>query len=262
MDPVKARAAVTPRTKAIVPVHLYGQMVDMGPLLALASEYELKVVEDCAQAHGARQNGRQAGTLGNAAAFSFYPGKNLGAYGDAGAVVSTDPGLCAWIRQQRDHGRMTKYEHEFEGQSSRLDGLQAAILRAKLPHLAAWTQARRRAAARYNGMLAGVAGARPVAVKPGNEPVYHLYVVRLADEATRNRCLAYLKERGIGAGVHYPVPLHRQPAYAYLGYAAGDLPVTEHAARTILSLPIYPEIEENDQRAVVQALAEVLGREG
>ena len=255
MDVAKVEAAITERTKALLPVHLYGQLVEMGPLMGLAAARGLKVVEDCAQAHGARQNGRRAGTIGDAAAFSFYPGKNLGAYGDAGAVVTGDKALRDRIAQQRDHGRLTKYEHEFEGQSSRMDGLQAAVLRTKLPHLEDWSAARRAAAARYDALLAPLDGVRPIAIRPGNEPVYHLYVIRVPD---RERSLAHLKEAGIGAGVHYPVPLHLQPAYAYLEYGRGAFPVTERAADTMLSLPIFPELTADDQKYVCDRLAESL----
>lgn len=238
VDPALVEKAVTPRTKAIVVVHLYGCPVDMEAIRAIARKHGLKVIEDAAQAHGAMRNGRRVGTLGDVATFSFYPGKNLGAYGDAGAVVSNDEALMTRIRMIANHGRLDKYLHEMEGVNSRLDGLQAAILGAKLPHLEGWSKARRAAAALYTSILKPK-GVRIVEELPGSESVYHLYVVRVPG---RDRVMDALKAAGIDAGVHYPVPLHEQPAYRHLGMKPGDLPVTSQAAKEILSLPIYPEI--------------------
>ncbi len=258
MDVEAVERAVTARTRAVVPVHLYGQTVEMAPLLALARRHGLKVVEDAAQAHGARTEGRSAGALGDAAAFSFYPGKNLGAYGDAGAVVTSDAAVAGRMRQARDHGRSSKYEHDFPGRNSRMDGLQGAVLRVKLGHLESWNRTRRELAARYDRLLAGVPGVRTVTVAAGCEPACHLYVVRVPE---RDRVLAALRERGIQAGVHYPVPLHRQRAYADLGLVAGDLPITERAAAEVLSLPLYapmePALVDRSAAALVAAVTAV-----
>ncbi|NWJ42554.1 MAG: DegT/DnrJ/EryC1/StrS family aminotransferase [Geothrix sp.] len=236
MDVAKIEAAITPRTRAIVPVHLYGQTVDMDPLLLIARRHGLKVMEDACQAHGAEYKGRRAGSMGDAATFSFYPGKNLGAYGDAGAVVTNRADLADWIHRKRNHGRATKYTHDFVGRNSRMDGIQGAVLNVKLPRLEAWNADRRRIAAQYDSLLAPL-GIRRVATQEDCLPVFHLYVVRVTDRA---RKLENLKAAGIEAGIHYPVPLHLQKAYQHLGLAKGHLPVTETAADEILSLPIWP----------------------
>lgn len=256
MDPALIEAAITPRTKAILPVHLYGQTADMDPILALAAKHGLKVVEDACQAHGAEYKGRRAGSMGDAATFSFYPGKNLGAYGDAGAITTRHADLATWLKALRNHGRATKYTHDFEGRNSRMDGLQGAVLNVKLPHLGDWNARRRAVAARYDAALAGLPGLRRVATAEGCTSACHLYVVRVPD---RDRVLAALQAQGIEAGVHYPVPLHLQKAYAHLGLKEGALPVTERAAREILSLPIFPELTEADQALVVAALKQALG---
>lgn len=250
MDVSKIEAAITPRTKAILPVHLYGQTVDMDPLLEIARKHGLKVMEDACQAHGAEYKGRRAGSMGDAATFSFYPGKNLGAYGDAGAVVTNQAELADWIRRKRNHGRATKYTHDFVGRNSRMDGLQGAVLNVKLPHLNAWNAKRRELAARYDALLTPL-GVRGVEVQEGCLPVYHLYVIRVND---RNHVLDRLKEAGIEAGIHYPVPLHLQKAYAHLGLGKGSLPVTEVAAEEILSLPLWPEMDLSVQEEVAQVL--------
>jgi dTDP-4-amino-4,6-dideoxygalactose transaminase len=250
MDVSKIEAAITPRTKAIMPVHLYGQTVDMDPLLEIARKHGLKVVEDACQAHGAEYKGRRAGSMGDAATFSFYPGKNLGAYGDAGAVVTNHDDFADWIRRKRNHGRATKYTHDFVGRNSRMDGLQGAVLNVKLPHLDAWNAKRRELAGRYDALLAPL-GIRRVATQEGCLPVHHLYVVRVAD---RDNLLAKLAAAGIEAGIHYPVPLHLQKAYAHLGMKEGSLPVTEKAAKEILSLPLWPEMDAAAMECVVQFL--------
>jgi dTDP-4-amino-4,6-dideoxygalactose transaminase len=255
IDPALVEAAVTPRTKAILVVHLYGCPVDMEAIGAIAAKHGLKVIEDAAQAHGALRNGRRVGTLGHAATFSFYPGKNLGAYGDAGAIVTNDEALATRVRMIANHGRLDKYLHEMEGVNSRLDGLQAAILAAKLPHLNGWSQARREVAAQYRSILAPK-GVRIVGELPGSESVYHLFVVRVAQ---RDRVMEALKAAGIDAGVHYPVPLHEQPAYRHLDMKPGDLPVTSRAAKEILSLPIYPEIGRERIERVCAALLKAIG---
>ncbi len=239
MDVSLVEAAITPRTKAIVPVHLYGQTVDMDPLLQIARRHGLKVMEDACQAHGAEYKGRRAGSLGDAATFSFYPGKNLGAYGDAGAVTTNLPDVADWIRRKRNHGRATKYTHDFVGRNSRMDGIQGAVLNVKLPHLDGWNADRRVKASRYDELLAPL-GIHRVATQEGCLPVLHLYVVRVPG---RDRILADLKAAGIEAGIHYPVPLHLQKAYSHLGLRKGCLPVTEQAADEILSLPLWPGMD-------------------
>jgi dTDP-4-amino-4,6-dideoxygalactose transaminase len=250
LDPLKVEAAVTPRTKAILPVHLYGRPAAMGPLLEIAKARGLRVVEDAAQAHGAGIGGRRCGSIGDLACFSFYPGKNLGAYGDAGAVTGNDRLLLDRVRKLRDHGRSSKYEHDEIGFAERLDALQAAVLAAKLPHLEAWTEARRRIARRYSELLAGLPLVLP-SEPPDGRHVFHLYVVR---SPKRGALLDHLKARGIGAGVHYPVPLHRQPAYLKLGSGRVSLPETERAAAEVLSLPLYPELDDVRVRAVADAV--------
>jgi len=250
MDPEAVEAAITPRTRALLPVHLYGQPCEMDRLLDLARLHGLKVVEDAAQAHGARWQGRRVGSLGDVACFSFYPGKNLGAYGDGGAVVSQDEDLIRRVRMLANHGRLEKYTHEIEGVNSRLDGLQAAILRVKLRHLDEWNAARRRHAAHYLEALRDSGVGLPV-VHPDAEPVWHLFVVRVRE---RDRLQARLKEQGIATGVHYPLPLHQQPAYAYLGYPQGSFPVTEGLASAILSLPMFAELTEEGVERVVEEL--------
>ncbi|MGH7294340.1 MAG: DegT/DnrJ/EryC1/StrS family aminotransferase [Polyangiaceae bacterium] len=251
MDVANVEAAMTARTRAIVPVHLYGQVVDMDPLLDFARSRRLAVVEDAAQAHGAMYRGRVAGSLGRIAAFSFYPGKNLGAYGDAGAVVTNDPDLASWVRKARDHGRASKYEHDFEGRNSRMDGIQGAVLSVKLRHLAKWNEQRRRLAAAYDRALEGLSGVVPVRCGSDGASARHLYVVRVQE---RDEVLAAMRAVGIEGGAHYPVPLHLQRAYAHLGIPAGSLPVTELASREVLSLPLYPELDPADVQLVVSEL--------
>jgi dTDP-4-amino-4,6-dideoxygalactose transaminase len=254
IDPAKIEAAITPRTKALLPVHLYGQPAAMDPVLEIADRHGLTVIEDAAQAHGADYKGRRVGTMGRMAIFSFYPGKNLGAYGDAGAVVTDDDELANRVYMLRDHGRHDKYEHLIEGWGARMDTLQAAILRAKLTHLEEWNEARRRHAARYRELLAELDIVLPY--EPEHvQAVYHLFVIRVA---RRDEVWKELKSRGIGAGVHYPIPLHLQPAYRYLGYREGDFPVTEEAARQVLSLPMYPELTEEQLQEVAGALKDIM----
>jgi dTDP-4-amino-4,6-dideoxygalactose transaminase len=246
-------AAVTPRTRAVLPVHLYGQPVDVAALRERLPA-RVAIVEDAAQSQGARIAGRPAGALGDAAATSFYPGKNLGAYGDAGAVVTDDEDLAARVRLLGLHGSPRKYEHTTIGFNSRLDTLQAVVLRAKLRHLERWNESRRAAAARYGELLADLTGVVTPVVADGAVPVWHLYVVQV-DE--RDRVLAALQDAGIGAGVHYPYPVHLTGAFGDLG-KAGDFPVAEQLAGRILSLPLYPEITGEQQQRVVAALAEAV----
>jgi dTDP-4-amino-4,6-dideoxygalactose transaminase len=254
MDLDAVEAAITPRTRALVPVHLYGSCVDMAPLIDMARRHRLRVVEDAAQAHGATTTaGGRAGAAGDAGCFSFYPGKNLGACGDAGAVVTSDIEIAQRVRAARDHGRSGKYEHAFAARNSRMDGIQGAILGVKLGRLDAWNARRRDLAAGYRARLAAVPAIRAVAVPDGVEPVHHLFVVRLRG---RDRVRDALAAAGIATGVHYPIPLHRQPAFASLPDAR--LPVTEAAAGEILSLPIFPEMTETDLDRVVEELSAVM----
>lgn len=241
IDPGHVEDLITPRTRAIVPVHLYGHPADMDALMDIATRRDLWVIEDAAQAHGAAIGQRSVGSIGHLACFSFYPGKNLGAYGDAGAVTGNDPAVLDHIRRLRDHGRTTKYEHIEVGFAERIDALQAAILAAKLPHLEGWTEARRGHARRYVEHLTG-AGVIVPTEQPGVRHVYHLFVVR---SARRDDLLEHLRAAGVMAGIHYPIPLHRQPAYVALGYGDVALPHTERAAAEVLSLPIYPELTDD-----------------
>lgn len=250
-SPESIERAITERTRAIMPVHLYGQMVDMPAIRAIADDHGLKVIEDAAQAHGAAFDGVRVGELGDAACFSFFPGKNLGAWGDAGAVFSRDPALIERINRRANHGRAEKYLHDYQGVSSRLDTLQAAILRVKLRYIDEWNIARRKVASWYDDLLSGQNGIAPPVTDPRATSVFHLYVVQL-DE--RDRVREALNAAGIGAGVHYPVPVHEQPAFRYLGYEPNAFPVTSRVATRVLSLPIYPEIT----RAQVERVASTL----
>ena len=255
IDPNTLERAFTPRTRAIIPVHLYGHPADLDPILEFASEHHLTVIEDAAQAHGARYKGRRCGGLAPFGAFSFYPGKNLGAYGDGGLVTIAGAPQAERVRRLADHGRMDKHRHSEEGYNYRLDGMQAAVLRVKLRHLDQWNQERRRAAQWYDRRLQGLPRVRTPQIASWAEPVYHLYVVRVPE---RDRVLAHLHEHGVGAGLHYPVPLHLQPAFAHLGHRPGDFPVTERIAQEIISLPLYPEITEAQVDRVVEVLREAL----
>ncbi|AUG79370.1 erythromycin biosynthesis sensory transduction protein EryC1 [Kitasatospora sp. MMS16-BH015] len=241
---------------ALMPVHLNGQLAPMEQLLEVAGE--LPVIEDGAQSQGATRHGRVSGSWGRISATSFYPGKNLGAYGDAGAVVTDEEELATAVRLIGDHGSGRKYVHERFGFNSRMDTLQAVVLRAKLRRLPSWNEARRAAAARYDALLADLGGLTTPRTMPGNEHVWHLYAVRV--ERGRDEVLAALQAEGIGAGVHYPVPVHLQPAFSGLGHGAGSFPVTERAAGEILTLPLFPQITEDQQTRVVEALAKALTR--
>jgi len=259
MDPALLERAITPHTRAIMPVHLYGHPVDMDPVLELARRHNLVVIEDASQAHGARYKGRRVGSLGHAAAFSLYPGKNLGAYGDAGIVVTDDPKTAETLRLLRNYGSTKKYHHMLRGYNRRLDTLQAAIFRVKLEYIDAWNAARRQHAQQYNQLLKDSPLALPV-VADFAEPVYHLYVVRTQD---RDALQAHLLERGISTVIHYPIPIHLQPAYQDLGYARGDFPITEGYAEQILSLPMYPELTPDAIQYVTQTIEDfVVTHEG
>lgn len=252
LDPRQVEAAIGSKTRAIVPVHLYGQPADMKGILEVAQAKNLWLIEDAAQAHGAEYDGRRCGSLGHLACFSFYPGKNLGAYGDAGAVTGNDPSLLEKVRKLRDHGRSSKYEHDELGYGERMDALQAAVLRVKLGHLEEWTEARRRHARRYDALLADAPLRTPQVASPVRH-VYHLYVIRTGQ---RDGLLTHLKARGVGAGVHYPIALHRQPAYLKQDYGRVQLPETEKAAAEVLSLPMYPELTDEQINYVAQAVKE------
>jgi dTDP-4-amino-4,6-dideoxygalactose transaminase len=251
IDPSKIEAAITDRTKAIVPVHLYGQPADMDPILAIAQRYGLKVIEDAAQAHGAEYKGKRMGTLGDVACFSFYPGKNLGAYGDAGAVVTNNPEIAREVRLLRDHGRESKYEHLEIGYGERLDALQAAILRVKLRYLDQSNTRRREIAKAYSSELSKLGRVKVPHLPEQVRPVFHLYVVQVEN---RDGLLARLRADGILAGIHYPIPLHLQPAYAWLGQGEGSFPAAEEAAQTVLSLPMYPELTDAQIQIVIEAI--------
>jgi len=239
IDPKKVEERITPRTKAIVAVHLYGQPADMDPLKDIARDHNLFLVEDCAQSHVAEYMGKRVGGLSHASSFSFYPGKNLGAYGEAGAVATNDDALARKFKMMRDHGAEHKYDHEIHGHNYRMEGIQGAVLGVKLNHLADWTDARRRHAQRYNMLLKDL----PLLTTPKEAPyakhVYHLYVIRTLH---RDRLQKHLQANGIGSGLHYPVPLHLQKVFANLGYKKGDFPVTEQLANECLSLPMFPEL--------------------
>ncbi len=251
MDTALLERAMTPRTKAIMPVHLYGQAMPMDDLMRFARRHGLFVIEDASQAHGARWQGRAVGSFGDAGCFSFYPGKNLGAYGDGGAVVTGDATLADALRLLRDFGQRSKYEHLVKAGNSRLDSLQAAVLDVKLRHLDRWNEARRRNARRYDAKLAEI-GVTPPRCLSDEGHVYHLYVVEVDN---RDHVQATLAERGIATGIHYPVPIHLQPAYADLGVRPGAFPRTELAAGRILSLPMFAELTEDQIDRVVGAIA-------
>ncbi len=255
LDPRACEAAVTPRTRAIVPVHLFGQVARMDELGALASRSGLALVEDACQAHGAESGGRRAGALGAAGCFSFYPTKNLGALGEAGLITTPDAALAKTLRGLRDWGQERKYEHSVLAYNARMDGFQGAVLRAKLPHLEAFTRARRAHAQRYAKLLAGSRVAAPIEL-PGSRHVYHVFAVRVPE---RERVREALAAQGIGSMVIYPLPLHLQPALRQLGHARGDFPHAERAARELLALPIYPELPPGAPERVVAALLAALG---
>jgi dTDP-4-amino-4,6-dideoxygalactose transaminase len=253
IDVQRIEQAITPATRAIIPVHIFGQPVDMTQLMALAKRHKLKVIEDCAQAHYATWQGQRVGTFGDVATFSFYPGKNLGAYGDAGAIITNDDALAERMKMYANHGALRKHEHQMEGINSRLDGLQAAILSVKLPHVADWTRRRQMVAGWYDEALRGVADIIPPLVRPGAEHVYHLYVVQVEDRA---KAMARLAEQGIQTAVHYPVALPFMDAYRYLNHSRGQFPRAGANAERILSLPIYPELSQAQVQTVVDVLTQ------
>lgn len=250
MDPARVEAAITPRTKALLPVHLYGQPADMDPIVEIARRRGLVVIEDAAQAHGARYRGRPVGSLGHLACFSFYPGKNLGAYGEGGMVLTSDEGWARKIRMLRDWGQDRKYNHLLPGYNYRMEGIQGAILRVKLRHLERWTEARRAHAARYRELLAGC-GVELPSEAPDARHVWHVYAVRARE---RDAVMKALGEQGIQTGIHYPIPVHLQPAYADPAYARGSFPLAERAADEVTSLPMFPELTEEQLQLVAAAL--------
>ena len=251
MDPASLRNAITARTRAIIPVHLYGHPADMDAICEVARAWRLPVLEDACQAHGALYKGRPVGSLGNAACFSFYPSKNLGAYGEAGALVTDDPVIAHQARILRDHGSESKYMHSMVGLNGRMEEIQAAVLCAKLPYLAAWNARRRQLAHLYDELLADVPGCRPIGEDATVQSSYHLYVIRVPRRDAVREALA---RTGIGTQIHYPIPVHRQQAYAESSRSTSELAVTDGTAAEILSLPLYPELDEDSVRQVVDAL--------
>ena len=253
MDPAAIEAAITKRTKAIIPVHLYGQPADMDPILEIAKRHDLVVIEDACQAHGAEYKGRRVGSIGDMGCFSFYPGKNLGAYGEGGMVVTDNPEYTRTIRMLRDWGAEKKYQHVLKGYNYRLEGIQGAILRVKLRHLETWTDARRAAAACYDQLLADSSIATAEAM-PYARHVYHIYVIRARQRAIWQDGL---QAKGIQSGIHYPIPIHLLPAFADLGYQAGQFPHSERAANEVLSLPMFPELTTEQCQIVSTAVREL-----
>jgi dTDP-4-amino-4,6-dideoxygalactose transaminase len=255
MDPTKLEGAITLRTKAIIPVHLFGQTADMDPILEVARKRKLYVIEDASQAHGAEYKGRKAGSMGDAGCFSFYPGKNLGAYGEAGAVVTKDEELDKKIRMLRDHGQAKKYHHTYVGWNARMDGIQGAILSVKLKHLEKWTGARRRNAKIYDELLQGVRGVVTPKEAAYGKHVYHLYAIRVHN---RDRLIAALAEKEIFCGVHYPIPVHLLDAYKSLNLGKGSFPVAEKSADEFVSLPMFAELDRNQIETVAREIQSVL----
>lgn len=266
LDPDKVEAAITPRTKAIVAVHLYGQAADMDPLNEIAARHNLKLVEDAAQSHLAEYKGKKVGTLSTACSFSFYPGKNLGAYGEAGAVVTNDDELAKKFRMIRDHGASQKYIHEIFGHNYRMEAVQGAVLGVKMRHIEKWTDARRRVAGKYRELLGGIDSITLPAEMPYARHVYHLFVIQVSNgkrgggPQARDEMQKFLAEKEISTGLHYPVPLHQQPCFSNLGYKKGQFPATEKLAETGLSLPMYPEMTDEQIEYVASAVRDFSGR--
>jgi len=255
IDPEKIEAAVNPRTRAIMPVHLFGQTADMDLIMDIARRHGLRVIEDACQAHGAEYKGRRAGSIGDAGCFSFYPGKNLGAYGDAGAVVTDNAEMAEYIRMFRDHGQLKKYHHRIIGWNTLMDGLQAAVLGVKLKYLDRWNEQRRRHAEQYERLLAQVDGVVTPVEADYARHIYHVYAVRVEH---RDGLLAELAAKGVSCGIHYPVPVHLQEAYRDLGHCEGDFPVAERCAASFLSLPMYPELTQEQIAWVAGKIADCL----
>jgi len=250
-------SSLKPRPKAVIPVHIYGQPADMDPILEISKKKSLVVIEDACQAHGSLYKGKKAGSMGLVGCFSFYPGKNLGAYGEGGAVVTQSEDIANKIRMIRDHGQAKKYYHDMEGYNGRLDAIQAGVLRIKLRRLPAWNEARRRNAQYYNELLSMIKGVTVPKEANGCRHVYHLYVILVDD---RDGLQKYLNEKGVGTGLHYPVPLHLQKAYAYKGYKEGDFPVTESVAKRLLSLPMFPELTKAQIEYVADCIKQFMAK--
>lgn len=250
IDPKEFECKITSRTKAIIPVHLFGHPCDMDPILEIARKHNIMVLEDAAQSHGAKYKGKRVGSIGDAACFSFYPGKNLGAYGHAGAVVTNNKDIVDKVRLLANHGRHEKYEHIMEGYNYRADSFQTAVLRVKLKYLDEWNEKRRKNAALYNKLLADLPVATPKEL-PYAKHVYHLYAIRVDK---RDELVEWLNSKGVGALIHYPIPLHLQPAYKYLGLKSGDFPVAEEFCSRVLSLPLFPELKEEQIEFIVQEI--------
>lgn len=257
MDPAGLEAAITPRTKAIIPVHLFGQMADMDPIMAIARRHNLPVVEDACQAHGAEYQGATAGSMGAAGCFSFYPGKNLGAFGEAGGIITSNEELLRKMRMLRDHGQSKKYHHAVVGWNGRMDGIQGAVLSIKLRHLAKANEARRRHAAHYQSLLASEEGVIIPQEAAGRRHVFHVYATRVKN---RDAVLQEMEQRGVHCGIHYPIPVHLQEAYRHLGYQRGAFPVAERCANEFLSLPMFPELTEEQIETVVTELRACVSR--
>lgn len=259
MDPLALEALLKEspnlqaKAKAVIPVHLYGQMADMDAILNIAKRYQLEVIEDAAQAIGATASGKQAGTLGSTGCFSFFPSKNLGAFGDGGMIISNNDALAETIRRLRVHGSKPKYYHQLVGYNSRLDALQAAILRVKLRHLNSWSQGRQAKAARYDELLANSADIQTPILADSNAHIYHQYTIRVLN-GKRDALAQHLKDQGIGTSIYYPLGLHLQECFSHLGYCKGDLPHTEQACDEVLSLPIFPELKDTQLQTVVQSI--------
>lgn len=258
MDVSQVERAITSRTRALLPVHLYGQPADLNPLIELCERHGIALIEDAAQAHGAEYHGRRVGGIGQVGCFSFYPSKNLGAYGEGGALTTNDDAIAARARALRDHAQSASYRHDELGFNYRMDGIQGAILSVKLRHLDDWSAARRRVAAQYRTRLSAMPLTLPCEAE-GRVHVWHLYVVRHVD---RDRLRRILSDAGIGTSIHYPIPVHLQPAYRHLGHRLGDFPVAEKIAQECLSLPIYPELREDEHDDIGQTLKRVLGASG
>jgi dTDP-4-amino-4,6-dideoxygalactose transaminase len=257
INPAQVEAAITSKTQAIIPVHLYGQPADMDAILEVARRHHLYVIEDCAQSHGATYKSRKTGTFGDIACFSFYPGKNLGAYGDGGAVATNSDEIAERVGLLRNHGQKVRYEHLVIGYCHRLDNLQGAVLSVKLPHLDEWNRARRSRAALYDQSLRDIPNIVTPYVLPDVEPVYHLYVIRVAD-GRRDALQAYLAEKGVSTGLHYPIPVHLQKAYAHLGHKPGDFPASERIASQGLSLPMFAELTDEQVHCVTDKIKEFM----
>lgn len=255
MDPGAIEAAITPRTKAIIPVHLFGQMADMRPIMQIARKHNLVVIEDAAQAHGATYNGQRAGSIGDAGCFSFYPGKNLGAYGEAGGIVTNNSEVAARIRMIRDHGQAKKYHHKVVGWNARMDGIQGAVLSVKLKYIDQWNELRRQHAHQYDNLLMSFDKIVTPKVASYGTHVYHIYATRVAN---RDAVLKEMQKQGVSCGIHYPVPLHMQEAYSNLGYEAGSFPVSEMCSSEYLSLPMFPELTPSQILHVVETLKQVI----